>query len=114
MYAMHSYDKVSVVSIEEFQNDLNRFKYIKKLFTRYHDNGDLKERLILNHLIILYNMFGNSTTSMLFYKIPSNHWNILNTFLIFLNRSPEYIEDFNLYTVELEIDQTVADKLREL
>ena len=112
LYAMHSYDKVSVVSISEFENDLIRFKYLKKLFNRYSENLDLNEKLILNHIIILYNVFGDNTTNMLFYKIPHNQWGILSTFLLFLNRLPETVPDKLINTTDILIDKTIANKLR--
>jgi len=69
VYCMHNYDNPQCHSIEEFDEDLKRFLYLKKLLSRYKKNGDLKERLILNHLVVLYNVFGDATLNMLFYKI---------------------------------------------
>jgi hypothetical protein len=70
IFAAKHYDNPQCTSTSEFLNDLNRFKYIKKLLTKYHNTGELKERLILNHLIILYNCFDKETTRMLLVKMP--------------------------------------------
>jgi len=66
-YAMNHYDNSQCYTVEEFNDDLKRFVYLKKLFIRYHSDLDLKETLILNHLIVLYNLFGDNTTNMLFF-----------------------------------------------
>jgi len=81
LFAMHHYGNTQCSTLEEFDADLKIFLYIKKLLSRYKSNGDLKDRLILNHIIVLYNLFGNATTRMLFYKIDKVHWNVLITFL---------------------------------
>lgn len=104
---MHHYDNIQCHSIEEFEEDLRKFLYLKKLFSRYKNNGELRERLILNHIIVLYNIFGDAATEMLFLKLkeyPSE----LVTFLIYLNRIPED----KLSTIA--IDTTIADALRKI
>lgn len=112
--AMHHYDNTQCVNLAEFEEDLKRFGYLKKLFNRYRDNGDLKERLIINHLIVLYNLFGIITTDFLFYKIEKEYWNLLATFLVYLNRMPESIPERNIHLSELELDNTVIEKLRKI
>lgn len=114
VYAMNHYTKASVVSIEEFEEDLNRFKYLKKLLNRYYTDEDLKERLILNHIIILYNVFGNYTTNMLFFKIPKSQWSALATFLLYLNRLPEEIKEHNIQSTDIILDTVIIQKLRVL
>ena len=89
LYAMHHYDNIQCHSIEEFEEDLRKFLYLKKLFSRYKNNGELRERLILNHIIVLYNIFGESATDMLLFKIDEEHKSALATFLVYLNRLPE-------------------------
>ena len=89
LYAMHHYENTQCHSILEFDEDLKRFLYLRKLLNRYKKDGELKERLILNHIIVLYNLFGDALTEMLFYKIEEEYWPTLVTFLVYLNRIPE-------------------------
>jgi hypothetical protein len=91
LYAAKYYDNPQCSSVEEFEEDLKRFQYLRKLFGRYKQVGELKERLILNHLIILYNCFGLETTNMLFMKLEEYH-EFLKPFVEYLNYMPQYIE----------------------
>lgn len=113
-YAMHNYDNPQCSTITEFEEDLKKFLYIKKLFTRYRKNDELKERLILNHLIVLFNIFGDTATKMLFYKIDMDDWNILATFLVFLNKMPESIPGSSLKSSDLKLDETIISELRKI
>lgn len=113
-YAMHNYDNPQCSTVLEFEEDLKKFLYIKKLFTRYKKNDELKERLILNHLIVLFNIFGDSALKMLFYKIDKEDWNILITFLIFLNKMPEMIPGTNLQTTDIPLDEKIITELRKI
>jgi hypothetical protein len=89
LYAMKNYDNPSCKGIEEFQDDLRRFRYLKRLFKKYTVGKGLKERLIINHIIVLYNLFGmDAATQMLFFKVEKKHWTELKTFLVFLNLFP--------------------------
>lgn len=109
LYASHVYENPQCTSVEEFYEDLSRFKYLKRLFKRYHDDDDLQERLILNHLIVIYNVFGiEGGHKLTFFKISRKHWSALKTFLIYLN----YLTDDAL--VEIPVDDTIAKALREL
>jgi len=90
LFAMHHYDNPQCHSMAEFEEDLRKFLYLKKLIGRYKSNGELRERLILNHIIVLYNIFGNAATRMLFYKLDKDYWDVLVTFLLYLNRMPEH------------------------
>jgi len=109
LYASHVYSNPQCASVEEFYEDLNRFKYLKRLMKRYYDDGDLQERLILNHLIVIYNVFGiEGGHKLTFFKINKKHWSALKTFLIYLN----YLTDDAL--VEIPIDIKIANALREL
>ena len=114
LFAMHHYDNTQCVNIAEFEEDVKRFGYLKKLLHRYRDNNDLKERLILNHLIVLYNLFGLITTDFLFYKIEKEHWNVLATFLVYLDRMPESLPDMGVHLNKLEMDNEVIQKLRKI
>lgn len=93
VYAAQHYDNVFSDTLE-FYEDLKRIVYIKRLFNIYLERGELKERLILNHLIILYNMFGNHATSMLFLKLQG-YESLLKTFLCFINRMPDIVPDIS-------------------
>tara|TARA_E500000318_G_C3563436_1_gene214607 strand:- start:2635 stop:3039 length:405 start_codon:yes stop_codon:yes gene_type:complete len=114
MYAMKHYDNPQCIGMDEFQEDLNRIKYIKRLFRKYRNNDILRERLLLNHIIIFYNVFGvEPATRILFYKIEEEMHDLLKTFLVYLNYLPE--EDIpEAKLVEIPLDQFVINKLREL
>ena len=92
---------------EEFDDDMNRFKYLKRLFRKYDTSKEFKSRLIINHIIILANVFGvDAATTLLFFKIDKQHWNLLKTILIFLNYMPEgeMIDRYNSFAaVEAEL-----------
>lgn len=113
-YAMHHYDNAQCYSIDEFNDDLKRFLYLKKLFSRYTNELDLKENLILNHLVIIYNIWGEHATNMLFHKIDSEYWETLVTFLVFLNRMPEEIPQFNIKLSQIKLDEYVIGVLRNI
>lgn len=114
VYCMHNYDNPQCHSIEEFDEDLKRFLYLKKLLSRYKKNGDLKERLILNHLVVLYNVFGDATLNMLFYKIDKECWDSLITFLVYLERMPEEIPNYSIKLSDIALDETIISCLRKL
>ena len=90
LFAIKYYDNPQSITEDDFYGDLKRFKYIKRLFKRYESSGALKVNLILNHLIILFNVFGEATVPLLFYKLEENLWHCAKTFLVFLNRFSEY------------------------
>lgn len=115
IFAMHNYDNSQCHGLEEFQEDLNRFKYLKRLFSRYKEHGELKERLIINHLVVLYNVFGPEATKMLFFKIEDEHWPQLKTFLVFLNYMPtEVIADKRIVESDIPLDTEIINTLRAL
>jgi len=90
LFAIKNYENPQAVTKEDFEKDLNHFKYIKRLLKRYKREGELKTHLLLNHFIVLYNIFGEAATAMLFFKIEKELWPSLKSFIIFLNRLPEY------------------------
>ena len=90
LFAIKYYENPHAATMEDFEEDLKRFKYIKRLLKKYVVSGELKHHLILNHLIICFNIFGEGTIPLLFYKIEKEYWCILKTFLLFLNRIPDY------------------------
>ena len=94
LFAIKNYENPQAVTKEDFEKDLNHFKYIKRLLKRYRNTGELKAHLLLNHFIILYNIFGEGTTAMLFFKIEEEMWEIMKTFVVFLDKLPEYPKCF--------------------
>src|SRR6056300_1618966 len=90
LFAIKNYCNPQAVTREDFNKDLNHFKYIKRLLKRYRSGSDLKVHLLLNHFIILYNVFGDATTPMLFFKIEKEYWSYLKSFIMFLGKLPEY------------------------
>jgi hypothetical protein len=113
-YAMHHYDNSQCYSLEEFNDDLKRFLYLKKLFSRYHNECDLKENLILNHLIVIYNIFGHESTNMLFFKIDKEYWETLTTFLVFLERMPDELPQYGIKLSEVKLDEYIIQTLRKI
>lgn len=120
LYAAKYYDNPQCHSVEEFYEDLKRFKYIKKLFTRYEKTGDLKERLILNHIIILNNVFGPyHLVRLIFLKIPEKHLQYAKPFLLLLNIMPEKVRNIGstkkvFDTNEISLDQEIVNRLRQI
>lgn len=114
LYAMHHYDNPQCHSLEEFEEDLKKFLYLKKLLSRYKKDGELRERLILNHIIVLYNVFGDAATNMLFYKIDSECWNTLVTFLVYLERMPETVPDYSIKLSDIPLDEEIISVLRKI
>lgn len=114
LYAMHHYDNPQCHSLAEFEEDMKRFVYLKKLFSRYKNNGELRERLILNHIIVLYNIFGDAATRMLFYKIEESCWETLVTFLVYLNRMPEHLTEYGIVLSDIKLDETIISVLRKI
>ena len=109
LFASRNYNNPQCTSIEEFNDDLLRFKYLKRLFRRYINDGDLQERLILNHIIILYNVFGiKAANKMMFYKMDDEYWPIIKTFLVYLS----YIKENDL--IDIPLDKGIIDVLRKL
>jgi hypothetical protein len=90
LFAIKFYDNPQSVTREDFEDDLKRIKYIKRLLKRYKNTGELKIHLILNHLIVLFNVFNDATVPLLFYNLESELWPVIKSFLLFLNRIPEY------------------------
>ena len=114
LHAMHHYDNPQCTSLIEFEEDLKRFLYLKKLLYRYKTNNELRERLILNHIIVLYNVFGDVATYMLFSKIDEDCWDTLTTFLVYLQRMPEAIPELDIKLSNIILDETIIDVLRKI
>ena len=103
LFAIKNYENPQAVTREDFEKDLNHFKYIKRLLKRYEREGELKTHLLLNHFIILYNIFGEATTPMLFFKIEKELWSSLKAFVIFLGKFPEYPKS-NIHDIPVDIN----------
>ena len=118
MFALKNYDNPGCLGIEEFEDDLKKFKYIKRLLRKDVNGNDMRERLILNHIIVLGNLFGiEATTRMLFFKIEQEYWPQLKSFLVFLNYMPlKVIVSKNLEILEKDIliDEEILDKLKKI
>ena len=103
LFAIKFYNNPQSVTMEDFQSDLKRIRYVKRLLKKYKNGGELKTHLILNHLIILFNVFDDAAVPLLFYNLEEDLWSLIKSFLIFLNRLPEYprsqiheiVEDLN-------------------
>lgn len=118
LYAIKAYDKPQMIQ-SEFEEDLKRIKYVKRLLRKYKQTGEFKERLVLNHVIILSNVFGvEATVNMLFFKVDKEDYPVLKTILIFLNYLPKNLSvTFDKYYVrqeEIPVDMAVANILRNL
>ena len=117
LYAMKVYDKPNCI-MSEFKEDMKRFNYLKRLFFRHRKTGEVKERLILNHLVVLYNVFGpEAATRLLFYKIAKEDYATLKTYLMFLSCMPERVRGIkgkDIISSEIPVDMGVADVLRTI
>lgn len=115
LYAAKAYDIKKSSGSEEFYEDLKRFQYLKRLFKRYEEADDLKIRLILNHVIVIYNCFGLEATNMLFFKLKEYH-SFIKPFVLFLNYMPEHIqyEDVFIYDSSIPLDSNIVKELRKI
>ena len=108
LFAIKHYENPHCVTREDFDEDLKRFKYLKRLLKRYVRGGQLRIHLIINHLIILYNVFGEAATPLLFYKLEREYWCILKTILSYLNKYPIGM------LPELAVDPDIQDELDQI
>jgi len=111
LFAIKFYDNPQAVTKDDFESDLKRIRYVKRLLKKYNNTGELKVHLILNHLIILFNVFNDATVPLLFYNLEEELWPSIKSFLIFLKRIPEYPK-----TVidNIDADNNCLEKLNEL
>ena len=103
MFAIKHYENPQSVTKEDFEEDMKRFKYLKRLLLKYLKGGPLRTHLILNHIIILFNVFNDATIPLLVYKLDMEYWSILKTFLIYLDRYPEYNAG-SLNNIDVDMD----------
>jgi hypothetical protein len=109
LYAAKHYRNSACLDVQEFYDDIARFKYVVRLLRKYRDSGKLQERLILNHIITIYNVFEIAAANrMIFYRVDVSLWPALKTFLLYLNYLPE-----NVYQ-NINIDLNIAKKLKDL
>lgn len=111
LFAIKNYENPQAVTKDDFQKDLNHFKYIKRLLKRYKKTGDLKTHLLINHFIVLYNIFGEATTPMLFFKLDREMWTQVKTFILFLNRLPEFPKT---YIHDIPVDLNCLKQLQKI
>jgi len=111
LFAIKFYDNPQAVTKDDFDDDLKRIKYIKRLLKRYRNTGELKTHLILNHLTVLFNVFNDATVPLLFYNLERDLWPYIKSFLVFLNRIPEYPKT---EIDNIESDQDCLVKLKEI
>ena len=111
LFAIKFYDNPQAVTKEDFEDDLKRIKYIKRLLKRYKNTGELRVHLILNHLTVLFNVFDEAAVPLLFYNLEEDLWSYLKSFLVFLNRLSEYPQtEINL----IKEDQNCLSLLHEI
>ena len=114
MFALLHYDNPHCIDIKEYFEDVRKLKYIKRLFNRYREDGVMKERLILNHLISFYNVFDNEAAArLLFFRVGKEYHSLLKTFLEFLNKMPEQVNE-NLYSSDIKMDDKIIEILRKI
>ncbi len=115
LYAIKHYDNPQCTEMAEFEEDMKRFQYLRKLFSRYRLDDDLKERLILNHLIVLYNVFGSQATNMLFMRLHEYH-QYLKPFVEYLNFMPQVVafDDIMINANSIDSDTAIVTRLKEI
>lgn len=115
MYAVKVYDKPNCI-MSEFKDDMKRFNYLKRLFKRYRKYDEVKEQLVLNHLVVLYNVFGaEAVTRLLFFKVAKDDYSALKTYLLFLSCMPDKVKGIkghDIISSEIPVDMKIAEVLR--
>jgi hypothetical protein len=117
LYAIKSYDKPNML-MSEFKEDMKRFNYLKRLFRRYRKDNDLKNQLILNHIVVLSNVFGAEViTRLLFFKMAKEDYSAIKTYLLFLSHMPDIVRGIrgqNLLSSDIPVDMNIANTLRKI
>ena len=117
IYAIKAYDKPNCI-MSEFHDDMKRFNYLKRLFQRYRKYDELREQLVLNHLVVIYNVFGPEVaTRLLFFKMSKEDYSALKTYLLFLNYMPERIRGIkghDIHSSDIPVDMKIAEALRQI
>lgn len=115
-FAIRHYDDPNCQGLHEFREDMQRFKYLNRLLNKYEECGEMRTNLVLNHIVVLYNLFNDAATNMLFYRVAEKHWPILVPFLIFIERLPSDIHlsaKRSIKDSDVAIDMNVVTILRE-
>ena len=117
LYLVKAYDKPNCI-MSEFHDDMKRFNYLKRLFQRYRKQGELREQLVLNHLVVLYNVFGPEVAARaLFFKMAKDDYSALKTYLLFLSWMPERVKGIkghDILSSEIPVDMKIAETLRQI
>ena len=117
LYCMKAYERPDMI-MSEFKEDMKRFDYLKRLFRRYRKSDELREQLVLNHLVVIYNVFGPEVaTRLLFFKMAKEDYPALKTYLLFLNYMPTLvvgIKGHDILSSDIEVDMKIADALRKI
>lgn len=117
MYAIKAYDKPNCI-MSEFSEDMKRFNYLKRLFRRYRKHNELRERLVLNHLVVLNNVFGPEVLSrLLFFEMAETDYPQLKTYLLFLSCMPDVVRGIkgnDILSSDIEVDMQIANVLRTI
>tara|TARA_R110002126_G_scaffold34994_3_gene108019 strand:- start:2080 stop:2457 length:378 start_codon:yes stop_codon:yes gene_type:complete len=115
LFAVKNYHNPGSMGMSDRENDLKKIKYVKRLLNRYQKTGEISERLVLNHLVILYNVFGDATTDMLFYKLDKEFWTDLKTYLVYLQRMPlETVVSPGIKETDISLNVELIEVLRAL
>ena len=115
VYAIKHYYNPGSMGMSDLEEDLKRIKYVKRLLNRYKKTGEASERLILNHLVVLYNVFEDAATDMLFYKLEEEYWPELKTYLVYLHRMPlQTVVSKGIQETEIPLNQNLVELLRKL
>ena len=113
--ALKAYENPQCITLDEFKSDLDRFSHVKKLITKYKNGtGALNERLILNHLVICFNVFGDESILLAMYRVSKEDWDGLFPFFILLDRLPDHIQEYHLNTSDVTLDSEVVTLLRKI
>lgn len=111
LFAIRNYENPKSSTQEDFEEDLNRFKYVKRWLNKYHDSGEVNSHLLLNHIIVIFNCWQDAAVPMFFFKMDVEHWPYLKSFFVYLDRLPEYPRTF---IHDIEEDEGISNILRGL
>jgi hypothetical protein len=115
IYAIKNYHSPGSLGMKDLEDDLKKFKYVKRLLGRYKKTGEVSERLVLNHLVVIYNVFGDAATDMLFYKLEPEYWSDLKTYLVYLHRMPlETVVSPGIKETDIPLNNELIAILRKL
>ena len=103
LFAIKHYENPNTLTQEEFEEDLKRFKYVKRWLKKYHENGTINSHLLLNHIIVIFNCWNDAAIPMFFFKLEPTYWSYLKSFFLYLERVPEYPQTF-LHDIEEDLN----------